>query len=607
MTTTRSVALIGLIGLLPACTPVVSGSTDDPGDTQAITAGQIVAGDSPYYWANLPFAEYEAANVAAGLPPTPADAFLPETDPLRARLQVWADRFETAMRKITGNTAAPHPVVQLLSTSKTYNAWSSPAWARLGAPVGDVKDPLLPVDQSFYFSGSPKGVDISLIQGGLSAYVKPTEWQRLQSFTDVWNRNPFTQPGCKLSSAGGRVRPTDPMACPFGASADDALVIATSPYLTVATDLVSITSDERAIAFVMAHELGHMFRAHTSPLTVRKYDFWFEAGPSAAKRPVPAASADKLAAQYRALVRTPIALDAVTGSALPRQLRLLPVLAAFYTERVRPTAPTLPTVGLGQCPGLDAWFATNGTANDLAYNAVNSQQPTPALQASYLALEQIVLSCPDAVHFTRDTTVADGLDAAWIEMVVASFNGNLLLPEAPNVDETLPAYLARATTTANTAIQAEADFRTLLNSNKIGLYTIEQEADEVALELMVRVGFTREEVLDAWVAFTAALDAKFPAQVGSDTGRADALTCQKWMKDGFMVAGPDGAMTPVVMTLGDINETHHGMCYRLYNLWREAHSHEYDSGPRPDELIPRWSELQQHAVDLTAAAAMAGR
>src|SRR5262249_54684985 len=115
----------------------------------------------------------------------------------------------------------------------------------------------------------------------------------------------------------------------------DALVGATSPFLTVATDLVAATPDERTMVFVMAHELGHMFRAHTSPLIVRKYDFWYDKGPAQAQRPVPAADTAVLGAEYKALNRSGIVLDQVQGSTLPVSLRPLPLMAAAFTDTLR--------------------------------------------------------------------------------------------------------------------------------------------------------------------------------------------------------------------------------------------------------------------------------
>ena len=78
------------------------------------------------------------------------------------------------------------------------------------------------------------------------------------------------------------------------------------------------------------------------------------------------------------------------------------------------------------------------------------------------------------------------------------------------------------------------------------------------------------------------------------------------MKNDFMIKNADGTTTPIVMTLGDLSDNHHGTCYRLYNLWRESKSHKYPSGARPAELSPAWADVQAHATELMNAAASAG-
>ena len=46
-----------------------------------------------------------------------------------------------------------------MRTSKTYNAWSSATYARLGSPVGNAASPLAETS-AFFFSSMPAGVTI---------------------------------------------------------------------------------------------------------------------------------------------------------------------------------------------------------------------------------------------------------------------------------------------------------------------------------------------------------------------------------------------------------------------------------------------------------------
>jgi hypothetical protein len=591
---------------LTACTPATEDTSGDDGDSAAITAGQVVAGDSPYYWAKLSLQQHLAALTAAGVPQTDATKFTSVDDPLRDRLQTLSLRLDTAMRAISHNTAAPSPNVLLLPTAKTFNAWSSGTFARLGATVGDQTMPL-PDGQFLYLSGTAAGTEISPLQMPLDAFVHPVEWSRPASFTQVWNLNPslLPQPACKLKVASGHVLATDPACAALAHGSVDALVPATSPFLTVGTDLVASFTDERTMVFVMAHELGHMYRAHTSPLTVRKYDFWYDQGPIKATRPLPAADAATLGAEYRAVNRSESALDQAQGSTLPVALRVLPLMAAVFTDNLAPSNPGVAGLGMSACPGMAEWNTANaGGATQLINNIFSAQVLAPESQAAYLALESLFIACAPSLHFSIGHNEAASLELPWIEQVLGTA-GSFGFPAEPADNETDAAFLPRAQMAAM-ELEARADaFRVRMNDNRIGLYTIEQEADEVAAELMIRAGYSREDVLAGWVEFGKAFDAKYP-RPELDTGRASAATCEGWMKNDFQITSADGTKTPVVMTLGDLSDTHHGDCYRLYNLWRETRSHRYPSGAAQPALEPAWSELVAHATELTTAAGLRG-
>ncbi len=180
---------------------------------------------------------------------------------------------------------------------------------------------------------------------------------------------------------------------------------------------------------------------------------------------------------------------------------------------------------------------------------------------------------------------------------------NLSVPLQPHDGQMLAAYVANVRQAATLLAATETDFRAKQDANRVGVYTTEQEADEIAAELMMRAGLTRAQVLASFVAVARAVDAKVPAASGTRaTGDANASTCGAWMARDFVE--DDGK--PVAMTLGDLSDPHHGMCYRLYNLWRETGAHRYSLGAAPAPLQPAWSSLVQHAQKLSGAAKAKG-
>lgn len=582
-----NLGLVPLFVLVAAC----SSDADDAaaGSESEITAGQIVAGSSPYYWADVPYEDHARGMASAGFA---LDANLAsDADPLRLRLQAWADRFDVALRRTTGNEVAPRPIVKLLKSSHTYNAWSSGTIARLGVPFGAV----LPAGQapSLAMIGFTRpdildGEDWSSFSGS-----HPAAWTRPQSFTQVWN---LANGPCKLSSAGGRIVANE--ACDLAAvSASDVGTYATTPFITFSTDLASIL-DEDAIAFVMAHELGHLYRAHSSPLTARKYSFWYDDGPAVPKRPVPSVESTELTSIYARVARQASPVDHVEGARLQVRSRL-PVVTLGY-------------LGAFQgCATLTAWSGQR-SIEALLSQALASAQITSSFAADYLSYESAVQACPGGATFHDESQSPLAAGQLPLGSMTSQLRTFAYAPESalPRASETVAAYIARLEAAASSLAAEEAGFLQRVKEKGLGLYTTEQEADEVALELLARVGVSPRAGILGWLAFMAAMEKLDGAAPSGESGEASSSQCGAWLNDGFMTTDPSGAKQRVRITLGALADTHHGSCYRVYNLWREAEAHRFGSYVKvaaSEPFSPSWPELAAHAAALTQEAASQGR
>ncbi len=372
----------------------------DANEGDAITAGQLVAGDSPYYWADIPFEQHRTA-LAASFPAVHAMLadVAPDNDALRLRLQAWADRFDSAMRARTRNTVAPKPVVKVLGSSKAYNAFAGATYASVGAALGPAETESVPgVWPALQNNGTSNGFGLVLKEIPLG-YARPRTWNRLGSLTQVWNLNNSAGQGCTLTPSGARLIASGAN-CPSGAlRSDDVVLQATSPFLLVTSDFAADMSDESAIAFTIAHELGHMYRAHQSPLTVRKYGFWYEQGPSVAKRPLPAAASAALELQYRNIQRTHTLFDDVVGAKFASRARGLSLLLAIYTEAAKAKMPAQSDLGISSCAGYAAWAQRYSFGKLLAEASVASVL-SPELGQAYLGLEGVVASCTAPIKFS---------------------------------------------------------------------------------------------------------------------------------------------------------------------------------------------------------------
>lgn len=557
-----------------------------------ITSGEIVAGNSPYYWANLSYEDHVRATGTLGYPgPTNLAS---DDDPLRVRLQTWADRFDAALRKTTRNRVAPHPVVKLLKSAQTMNAWSEGTVARLGVPFGDPSATgSTPVSLLGLFAANP--LSTADLAGYESMLVQPPEWKRLQSFTQIWD---MAAGECTFSAAGDRLTPRE--GCSLaGFAAPDVATVATSPFVTVSTDLVAML-DEKAMAFVMAHELGHLYRAHSSPLTARKYDFWYEQGADVPRRPVPSSESAELQRIYAQLVRQDGPLERVTG--------------VHFAPQARFTVASLASFGVfGDCSAVLGWSSSH-SAYDLVARAQTGAVADARLAEDYRTLEAAVLQCQDGATFVDETQsplVPGVLGAAAIGGQLR-YGGRTPESAYPRAGETVRGYLDRLNDVARDLAREQEAFVARVREEGIGLYTTEQEADEVALELLARVGIGADDALAGWLQFMGAFDAlqgSALTPLSTETGDATAAQCGAWLKDDFTTTDERGARVPILMTLGSLEDTHHGSCYRLYNLWRESRAHRGGRETQvaaPEPLSPPWEELVEHARALRDQAAGQG-
>src|SRR5262249_31783141 len=82
---------------------------------------------------------------------------------------------------------------------------------------------------------------------------------------------------------------------------------------------------------------------------------------------------------------------------------------------------------------------------------------------------------------------------------------------APGLEVATLALLVDRLTTAAKSLDAEgADFLKRLETNHVGFYTTEQEADDIAMDLAARIGITPDEVLRAFLSLSRGIEAATP-------------------------------------------------------------------------------------------------
>ena len=117
----------------------------------------------------------------------------------------------------------------------------------------------------------------------------------------------------------------------------------------------------------------------------------------------------------------------------------------------------------------------------------------------------------------------------------------------------------------------------LMVDQRLGFYTSEQEADDLALELLAKTGLPPTIAADAMASLHKVVD---EMGGGMDTGEIKWEQCAVLRDRGFK--DESGALVSV--PVGDLTSAHHSFCFRVFNMVRELAAHRYtvaEGRPRP--------------------------
>jgi hypothetical protein len=99
----------------------------------------------------------------------------------------------------------------------------------------------------------------------------------------------------------------------------------------------------------------------------------------------------------------------------------------------------------------------------------------------------------------------------------------------------------------------------------LGVYTVEEEADELALEILSLAGIDPLKATEAWFALFEHADANV-----TET-EIPFARCRELFKNNWR----DHAGNPVAVPVGDYEDTHHSWCFRVFNTTNEIAIHNY--------------------------------
>ncbi len=568
------------------------------------TAGEYVQENHPLYWTESSFEEFRRVSEAGSWSSNPQPAA--KEDIAQAWLQAWSDRIDAIVRaKVLADTGsdlvAPKPIMHLLPSSSISNAWvtSIPAcvpWkiraAITAPPVDDQEDAGTTEDAGTEDAGVPDSVLLFNHYGKKVSQLTETQAndtrvagcvERLdfaehqKMFLRHWNEG---VPNCAANVGDDGVIEV-PSECVSGLTeAARAAIYSTSPHVQFASDLLAAGSEAGAV-FVVAHELAHYYRSHGSPLARHKYGFWYDQDPKTTRRPV----ASKEGAELKALYEEVLALPRANGLVLP---------GATYTPRFRALAvgafcQYIRATAEGGSEGLDESCSTAVTACGAVSSFAYSSSASEEQLASYLALETALPTCANTLSLG---SVAD----VKVTQLITQLQAESYLPAGPvesvPIPESFGALVSQLQIKAAEFDAKVEKFAERLRLGRIGLYTTEQEADELALEWVNLLGFTTDQALNGWLDYLGYFE-----KWGPPYGQPSAQECRTMYGNNFK----DGNKFTTVF-LGDLDSAHHAGCYRVYNLWREQRAHRYVPAALTRPEVATWEQVLEQAKALSANA-----
>jgi hypothetical protein len=127
----------------------------------------------------------------------------------------------------------------------------------------------------------------------------------------------------------------------------------------------------------------------------------------------------------------------------------------------------------------------------------------------------------------------------------------------------------------------------LMREHGLGFYTTEQEADEIALELMSKIGVPPGVAVDKVLNMLKTFG-------GDGIGWTE---CSMLRDHGWKDANGADVSVPV----GDPSNAHHNLCFRAFNMTREINAHRYEPVARPSAPGGDWTLLFARLVTDLAA------
>ena len=592
-------------------------------------AGQPVNSIDAWNWTNDTENDYFDIVAAFSGVSTDRNRYLAASEPLRQRLDHWVGAIYDALKAAHPEALqnVPRPEVQVYVTDD------------INAFVAAI--PVCLTNVAVDFGGGGAVVDNVMLYDGEFAAVAVKDGdqpclKKVATRAEVDDRiaRNFTSHNCHVEVKEAAVAGVDQFTLVPGAEcalapamaslagAKQLSVLSTSHWVTVFTGIVKDMSEKQLVG-VLAHELGHYFRSHVT--MSYRYDYAYKL---AFDRPGtmpqrPSAAADDSEERELAAISQSITSWQATEARLDAEIQsrkalapsgvFVPVAGQRFHSGLLPFVIDMTRAkdcgfGLG-CGALDPCHIASLQSlafpeDDAGIERRMMFPQTAAQEAAYLAFEANAASCFEGTTLASTPYFVPSLNSFLAKYEVGRYfpagapaaatpiayldglTAVLRQKEPVYAPVNVAGYLAAsaqvdAAKAAKKALKTATDsLDALLNSRHVGLFSYEQEADELSGEFLSLVGADPQ--------LSVAVDMEFVKLFGdyefTKTAECTALHDAGWRN-------ADG--TPAIVPIGDL-EFHHQDCFRAFNLDRDIAAHGYSAGPFSATFLTEaaWKDFQ---------------
>lgn len=526
----------------------------------------------------------------------PESKALAESSPITQRFQMWVDKIDAYFRTrepvLTSGVPKPSVVVLKDRNANAYVA-STVVCYKVNISFGDAQKNL------------PNGIFLDKSSDAIDTDV-PADYPCLTAsnsdLSNIAQEIAAKNLSCQYTVSGDSLQFSENCQVldknyQSGFTSDKLLLLKTPNWFVILSGIADLLDSEETMVGVIAHELGHYYRAHSNTYK-GEYDFYYTQKDAGNDKHKPIAD-PSLESFGKKIFQISAAYTGLSYIQRGEQYKLNPMYFLAMGDIARqvsennlavsnrifdnPVDSLVDNPFAQSLPNCKLAASFEAGRNGQALSAMPFTPPSD--MKVYEAFVQASMGCLDEIeslNLKNNLDVETAFKAPkWAPFTKnPQFSGSLSkLNELMKTFEVIGEGVKIPSNSIKDSIFKEAEqvlknnienvTKTLISAYeaRLGQYTVEQEADDISVEVLSNIGLGGNAATDTYMALVRKND----SFGGLDIGKAK---CQKLRENNWV--DPDGVFDISIMPVGDYSENHHSSCYRVFNASREVTAHGYN-------------------------------